>query len=94
MISCLMRPFGSAVFNEDIDGEPVNVLIVPKVFIKSISREYDVLGGAFRDISLRDIRNGGLHVCNCVTEHSKRVPRDRPFALSFVRANHPSIVYL
>ena len=90
VLDIIGRPFGRAAFNTNNNGEPENVLVIPRVFIEPVNRRYDALDG----LTIEDCRNSGLSVCHGVISKDEAIPRDPPFAMSFVRANDPSILTL
>jgi hypothetical protein len=90
VLEIIGRPFGRALFNTDNNGLPKNILVIPRVFIEPVNRRYDALGG----LTINDCRNSELSVCHGVINNDEAIPNDRPFAVSFVRANDPSILTL
>ena len=88
VLEIIGRPFGRTAFHMVTRGKTKHVLVFPKVFPELVNRRYEKLIG----LTIEDLRNSGFYVGHSVVNHDEPIPRDRPFALSFIRAKDPSIL--
>ena len=84
------RPFGSARFCTDYQGQPAAMMMVPKIFLEPVSRRYDALLG----LTMQHCRNIGIGVDHPVISSNSSIPKGYPFAVSFVRADDSKILTL
>ena len=80
------RRFVRARFNTDFNGQPINVLVIPRVSSLLVNRNYHALNG----LTIKDCRDSSINVYHGVISNDTAIHRDPPFALSCVQANDPS----
>ena len=84
------RQFDREAFHVDDRGKTENVLVISKVFVKPVNREYDEFDG----FTMKNLLNGGSQVSHGVINHNEPILMDCLFALLFIWANDPFILTL